>query len=117
MTNQPTPSAEENVKTEIIIEALYILASDIQSDDGVAQECIRQAARRMEKLQTENEELQEIVKFKRQTDARWEALKYKYDQAIKDVKKLREVLSSCGDTFGLLPGVKEALQSTNHYND
>lgn len=48
-------SQEDQVPTDTIIKCLYILADDIQSDDGVAQEAIRQAARRMESLSSELE--------------------------------------------------------------
>jgi len=34
----------------ILIEALYLLAKDIQSDDGIANECVREAALRLSEL-------------------------------------------------------------------
>lgn len=34
----------------ILIEALYLLAKDIQCDDGVANECVREAALRLSEL-------------------------------------------------------------------
>lgn len=38
-------------KTSTIISALRILAEDIQSEDGIANAAIREAAERMEELQ------------------------------------------------------------------
>lgn len=39
--------------TETLIKALRILAEDIQSDDGVANACIAEAADRLEELSNE----------------------------------------------------------------
>lgn len=44
----------------ILIEALYLLAKDIQCDDGVANECIREAALRLSELVEENKHFKEI---------------------------------------------------------
>ena len=44
---------------EILIKALEILARDIQSDDGVANACIFEAAERLRELSKQNKELYE----------------------------------------------------------
>ena len=41
---------ENMTQDEILIEALEILSRDIQSDDGVANACIYQAAERLREL-------------------------------------------------------------------
>jgi len=43
--------------TETIIKAMYILSNDIQSEDGVANAAILEAAIRLEELYKENLEL------------------------------------------------------------
>jgi hypothetical protein len=47
---------------EILIKALRILARDIQSDDGVANACIVQAADRLQELVNELNALKEETK-------------------------------------------------------
>ena len=51
--------------TETLISALRILAEDIQSDDGVANQCIREAADRLEELNAKRQPLSddEIIKL------------------------------------------------------
>lgn len=61
MTISITSAAEHNVPTETIIKALYILADDIHSDDGVANAAIRQAARRMETLEKEHAAMKDTL--------------------------------------------------------
>jgi hypothetical protein len=56
--------------TSTIIEALHILSHDIQSDDGVANACIAEAAGRLTELHTENKSL------KRQVSAWKEAFRF-----------------------------------------
>ena len=63
MNQANEPTAEANVPTETIIKALYILADDIQSDDGVAQSAIRQAARRMQAQEAENARIMERIVY------------------------------------------------------
>lgn len=48
--------------TETLITALRILAREIQSDDGVANAAIAEAADRLEDLQRENAALREELK-------------------------------------------------------
>ncbi len=45
--------------TETLIKAMYILANDIQSEDGVANAAILEAAQRLEELNKENIQLKE----------------------------------------------------------
>lgn len=45
--------------TETLIKAMYILANDIQSEDGVANAAILEAAQRLEELNKENIHLKE----------------------------------------------------------
>ena len=48
-----------NSETKTIIGALQILARDIQTDDGVANACLIEAADRLRELQSELERRQE----------------------------------------------------------
>ena len=48
-------------KTETIISALQILARDIQTDDGVANACLDEAASRLEHLQLNLKEAIELA--------------------------------------------------------
>lgn len=43
--------------TKTLIKAMRALANDIQTDDGIANAAIREAADRLEELQAENERL------------------------------------------------------------
>ena len=43
--------------TETLIAALRVLARDVQSDDGVANACLREAADRMEEMQRQLERI------------------------------------------------------------
>jgi hypothetical protein len=45
--------------TQTIIKAMYILSNDIQSEDGVANAAILEAAQRLEELYKENLELKQ----------------------------------------------------------
>ena len=47
--------------TETLIKALYVLAKDIQSEDGVANAAILEAAQRLEELYKENIQLKEYL--------------------------------------------------------
>ena len=47
--------------TETLIKAMYILVKDIQSEDGVANAAIFEAAQRLEELHYENIELKEYL--------------------------------------------------------
>ena len=47
--------------TETLIQALYILANDIQSEDGTANAAILEAAQRLEELYKENIQLKEYL--------------------------------------------------------
>ena len=47
--------------TETLIKALYILAKDIQSEDGTANAAIFEAAQRLEELYKENIQLKEYL--------------------------------------------------------
>jgi hypothetical protein len=47
--------------TDTLIKAMYILANDIQSEDGVANAAILEAAQRLEELYKENIELKEYL--------------------------------------------------------
>lgn len=51
---------------EVLIKSLQILADNIQSDDGVANECIREAALRLSELVEENKQLKEQDKWNTQ---------------------------------------------------
>jgi hypothetical protein len=48
----PTPPADKPwvSETSVLVKALRILAEDIQSDDGVANACIYEAAERIQQL-------------------------------------------------------------------
>ena len=48
-------------KTEILISALRILARDIQTDDGVVNACLAEAASRLEQLQRNLKEAIELA--------------------------------------------------------
>ncbi len=48
--------------TKTLIKALRILSEDIQSDDGIANACIREAADRIEELQEKASQLNRIEK-------------------------------------------------------
>ena len=52
-------------KTKTLIKALRILAKDIESDDGVANACVAEAADRLEELDNKVTELD--VKLMRKT--------------------------------------------------
>lgn len=47
--------------TETIIKAMYILSNDIQSQDGVANAAILEAAIRLEELDKENTQLKDLL--------------------------------------------------------
>lgn len=47
--------------TPTIIKALEVLAHDVQSEDGVANACLHEAAARMREMHDEIERLREIV--------------------------------------------------------
>jgi len=47
--------------TKTLIKALRILAEDIQSDDGVANSCIAEAADRLEELEKANKDLRKFM--------------------------------------------------------
>ena len=49
--------------TQTLIDALRILARDIQSDDGVANAAIAEAAQRLEALEEQLQEAIEIIEF------------------------------------------------------
>lgn len=49
--------------TKVLIEALRVLAMDIQSKDGVANAAIAEAAGRLEELQAENKALREALEW------------------------------------------------------
>ena len=51
-------------ETKVIIGALRILVNDIQSDDGVANTCIAEAAMRLEELQERIKQLEEQLEWK-----------------------------------------------------
>lgn len=48
---------EMNTKSKTLIKALRILSEDVQSDDGVANACIAEAADRIEELEAKVSEL------------------------------------------------------------
>ena len=52
-------------KTKTLIKALRILANDIESDDGVANACVAEAADRLEELENKIDDLE--VKLMRDT--------------------------------------------------
>ena len=52
---------EVKSSTETLIAAMHILARDIQSEDGVANAAIFEAAQRLEELYYENIELKEYL--------------------------------------------------------
>ena len=56
-------------KTESLISALRVLSRDIQTDDGVVNACLEEAAGRLEELQRE---LNEAIKERNKTVARQE---------------------------------------------
>jgi hypothetical protein len=47
--------------TETLIKAMYILSNDIQSEDGIANAAILEAAQRLEELNKENIQLKEYI--------------------------------------------------------
>ena len=47
--------------TETIIKAMYILSNDIQSEDGIANAAILEAAQRLEELYKENNKLKDLL--------------------------------------------------------
>jgi len=47
--------------TETIIKAMYILSNDIQSEDGIANAAILEAATRLEELDKENNKLKDLL--------------------------------------------------------
>lgn len=49
--------------TKVLTEALRVLAMDIQSEDGVANAAIAEAAGRLEELQAENKALREALEW------------------------------------------------------
>lgn len=49
--------------TKVLIEALRVLAMDIQSEDGVANAAIAEAAGRLEELQAENKALRDALEW------------------------------------------------------
>ena len=51
----------KKTNTKTLIEAMRILARDIQSDDGVANGAISEAADRMEELQAQRDQLREAL--------------------------------------------------------
>jgi hypothetical protein len=53
---------------EVLIKSLQILADNIQSDDGVANECIREAALRLEELINSNRIINEEINYKSNPD-------------------------------------------------
>ena len=53
----------KKTNTKTLIEAMRILARDIQSDDGVANGAISEAADRMEELQAQRDRLREALEF------------------------------------------------------
>ena len=63
-------------KTESIISALRVLARDIQTDDGVVNACIEEAAGRLEELERANKNMQcscdawedEVIKLRKELD-------------------------------------------------
>lgn len=48
-------------KDETLIKALHVLANDIQSEDGVANACIFEAALRLEELSNEYKSKNEVI--------------------------------------------------------
>ncbi len=54
-----------------LVAAMRILATDIQSDDGVANAAIGEAADRIEQLEKENAELKSCVGMRHQVDGVW----------------------------------------------
>jgi uncharacterized protein Yka (UPF0111/DUF47 family) len=52
-------------KTKTLIKALRILANDIESDDGVANACVAEAADRLEELENKIDDLE--IKLMRDT--------------------------------------------------
>lgn len=52
-------------KTKTLIKALRILANDIESDDGVANACVAEAADRLEELENKIDDLE--IKLMRKT--------------------------------------------------
>ena len=52
-------------KTKTLIKALRILSRDIESDDGVANACVAEAADRLEELESKIDDLE--VKLMRDT--------------------------------------------------
>jgi hypothetical protein len=47
--------------TETLIKAMYILSNDIQSEDGIANAAILEAATRLEELYKENNKLKDLL--------------------------------------------------------
>ena len=52
-------------KTKTLIKALRVLANDIESDDGVANACVAEAADRLEELENKIDDLE--IKLMRDT--------------------------------------------------
>jgi uncharacterized protein (UPF0147 family) len=55
-----------NNNINILIEALAVLSNEIISDDGIANNVILEASRKLQELQDENETLKSIIKIYKQ---------------------------------------------------
>lgn len=53
--------SEHKTDSETLVSALRILANDIQSNDGIANACVAEAADRIEELSNELKEIEVIV--------------------------------------------------------
>ena len=99
--------------TETLIKALRILSNDIQSDDGVANAAILEAAQRMEEDQEVIFQAGESIKILRQTvQHRNETI----DELKSDLLELKELNEHLRDNIKRLDGNSNVMEQERRWN-
>ena len=80
--------------TKTLFKAMRILARDIQSDDGVANGAISEAADRIEELQAQRDRLREVLK---ELVFLIDHNQYFYDEEPTEMKRARKALQEDRD--------------------
>ena len=106
-----------STNTETLIKALRILSNDIQSEDGVANAAILEAAQRMEEDQEVIFQMGESIKILRQTVQHRNETIYELKQRINRLETAGDVLEisvACGcESNGLCSECKYAVTLWN----
>jgi bacterioferritin (cytochrome b1) len=104
--------------TETLIKALRILASDIQSEDGIANTAILEAAQRMEEDQEVIFQAGESIKILRQTVKHRNETIDELKQRIKRMEKLGDQLyETVGCGCGMSGPCKSCREATDKWDE